>query len=196
MDVKGRGPAVRPEATPDEELMARVRDGEVALLSELFERHNRRLYHYFLRATGGRAAAEDLVQEVFVRLLKYRHTYRDGAPFAPWLWTSARNAATDHYRGRPAELPQFEDEPEPATAEPSPLAELEGAEARRRLRSALDALAPEKREVLLLARFSDLKYQRIGELLGISEGAVKLRVHRAMKDLKSAFLAGAEGGLA
>lgn len=185
-----------PDSLTDEELMARVREGELPLLSSLFERHNRRLYHYFLRACRGRAAAEDLVQEVFVRLLKYRHTYRDGAPFAPWLWASARNAVADHFRGSPAELPRFEDEPEPAAEEPSALDELEGAEARRRLRSALDGLAPEKREVLLLARFSDLKYQRIGELLGISEGAVKLRVHRAMKDLKSSLLAGTEGGLA
>lgn len=189
MDVKGRGTVTNAEAPPDEQLMERVREGELALLSELYERHSKRLYHYFLRATRARAAAEDLVQEVFVRLLKYRHTYRDGAPFAPWLWTLARNAAVDQHRARPAELPHREDAPEPAADGPSALAALESAEARRRLHAALDQIAPEKREVLLLARFSELKYERIGELLGVSTGAVKLRVHRAMKELKAVYLA-------
>ncbi len=196
MNVKGRGTVTNPHAAPDEQLMERVREGELALLAELFERHSKRLYHYFLRATRARAAAEDLVQELFVRLLKYRHTYRDGAAFAPWLWTLARNAAVDQHRARPAELPHVENAPEPAAREPSALAELESEEARQRLHAALERLAPEKREVLLLARFSELRYDRIGELLGISTGAVKLRVHRAMKELKTAYLADElEGGL-
>ncbi len=196
MSVTGRGTARAPGETGDGELMERVREGDLALAGELFERHSKRLYHYFLRATGARAAAEDLVQEVFVRLLKYRHTFRDGAEFTPWMWTLARNAAVDRYRGRPEELPEEEGTPEPVAETPDALARLEGAEARRRLRAALERLPPEKREVLLLARFSGLRYERIGELLGVSVGAVKVRVHRALQDLKRTYLAETERGTA
>ena len=181
-------------ATGDSQLMGRVRDGDVAILGELFERHHQRLFHFFLRLARSRQAAEDLVQEVFVRMLKYRHTFRAESEFVPWMFTLARNAATDLYRARPKELPQEPDAPEPEAPLAHPIAGLERAEQEGRLRRALARLEPGKREILLLARFSELKYDRIAEQLGISEGAVKVRVHRAMKELKAAFLADGAAG--
>ncbi len=187
-------PVDSPETPPepaDSQLMGRVRDGEVALLGELFERHHQRLFHFFLRLARSRQAAEDLVQEVFVRMLKYRHTFRSESGFVPWMFTLARNAATDLYRARPKELPQEPDAPEPQADLPHPIAGIERAEQAAKLRRALARLDPGKREILLLARFSEQKYDRIAEQFGISEGAVKVRVHRAMKELKAAFLADA-----
>ena len=178
-----------PPAPADSQLMGRVRDGDVELLGELFERHHQRLYHFFLRLARSRSAAEDLVQEVFVRMLKYRHTFRAESDFVPWMFTLARNAATDLYRARPKELPESPGAPEPQADLPHPIAGLERAEQEGKLRRALGRLDPAKREILLLARFSELKYDRIAEMLGISQGAVKVRVHRALKDLKEAFLA-------
>lgn len=171
----------------DSEVMSRVRDGETERLSELFERHHRRLYGFFLRLAGDRPAAEDLVQEVFVRMLKYRHTFRSGAKFEPWMFALARNAATDQWRNRPRELPEAEDAPEPPAPFEHPLEGLERAEERRRLAAALARLPEEKRELLLLARSRSMRYEGIGELLGCSVGAVKVRVHRAMKDLRTAY---------
>ena len=75
--------------------MERVRAGDLEQLSELFERHHRRLYQFFLKLARDRSVAEDLVQEVFVRVLKYRHTWRDEAEFVPWMFALARNAAVD-----------------------------------------------------------------------------------------------------
>jgi RNA polymerase sigma-70 factor (ECF subfamily) len=170
--------------------MERVRAGELAVLADLFERHSGRLHGFFLRLTGDRAAAEDLVQEVFVRMLKYRSTFRPGARFSPWMWTLARNASADLWRARPRELPELEEAPEPASLEAGPLAELERREELDRLAASLDRLPVERREILLLARFSGLAYERIGELLGISVGAVKVRVHRAMRELRTAYRAG------
>lgn len=171
----------------DGQLMGRVRDGEVALLGELFERHHQRLFQFFLRLARSRPAAEDLVQEVFVRMLKYRHTFRADSEFVPWMFTLARNAATDLYRARPRELPRTDDTPEPQADLPHPIEGLERAEQSKRLQLALSRLAPERREILVLARFSELKYDRIAEMLGISEGAVKVRVHRALRELKEVF---------
>ena len=173
--------------TSDAELMARVRDGELERLSELFERHHRRLYGFFSRLVGDRTAAEDLVQEVFVRLLKYRHTFRDGAEFSPWVFGVARNAAIDHFRSRPRELQENPEAPEPAAHLPHPIEGLERRERSEFLQAALARLAPERRELLLMARFGDLRYESIGELLGCSAGAVKVRVHRALKELREAY---------
>ncbi len=132
--------------------------------------------------------AEDLVQEVFVRVLKYRHTWRDEAEFVPWMFALARNAAVDHFRSRTrdskrdaAALPDLT--PQPAHA----VERLEELERASQLRAALDLLAPDKREVLLLARFGELKHERIAAMLGISPGAVRVRLHRALKELREAY---------
>lgn len=178
------------EAVPgpgDAELMARVRDGETDRLGELFDRHHRRLFNFFLRFTRDAGAAEDMVQEVFVRMLKYRHTYRSGAEFAPWMYALARNAAHDQWRARPKELPEDPEGPEPAGPFEHPIEGMLADERRVQLAAALARLAPDKRELLLLARSGELRYEAIGELLGISVGAVKLRVHRALKDLRGAW---------
>ncbi len=190
----GRPPVSEREAADDRERMLRVREGDLARLGELYDRHSKRLYNYFLRLVRDRAAAEDLVQEVFVRMLKYRHTFRDDAELAPWMWTLARHAATDAWRGRPREVAADEATPEPAAAEPHPLARLEREQEIERLSAALGRIPPEKRELLLLARFSELPYAEIGELLGVTVGAVKVRVHRALQDLRSAYQVECAGG--
>lgn len=182
--------------TTDSELMARVRDGELEQLSELFERHQRRLFGFFLRLAGDRAAAEDLVQEVFVRMLKYRHTFKSEADFTPWMFGVARNAAVDHYRSRPREQQEPENVPEPAAPLVDPVERLDRRQRTATLQAALHRLPEEKRELLLLARFGEMKYESIGELLGISVGAVKVRVHRAMKELREAYRVVSEGGAA
>ena len=182
-----RDPAAAQDPT-DSTLMGRVRDGELDLLAELFERHHRRLFQFFLRLTGDRSAAEDLVQEVFVRLIKYRHTWRNEAEFVPWMFALARNAGVDHFRARHREARRD------AAAAPAPAPEparaverLEERERAEQLRDALDRLAPQKREVLLLARFGELRHERIAEMLGISPGAVRVRLHRALKELREAY---------
>ena len=172
----------------DNELMVSVQRGDVARLGELFERHHRRLYHTFVRLVGDRAASEDLVQEVFVRMLRYRDTFRSDAEFGPWMFTLARNVAHDHRQSR-KRLRLVDDEPqEAATDEPAPATRLEQDERRRTLDRALASLPPDRREVLALARFSELPYEQIGAIVGTTAGAVKIRVHRALNDLRAAYL--------
>ena len=180
----------------DSALMARVRDGELDLLSELFERHHRRLFNFFLRLTPDRSAAEDLVQEVFVRMLKYRHTFKSDGELTPWMFALARNAAVDQYRHRPKELQEDPEAPEPVSSGEAPSERLEKRERSELLQAALRRLPAEKRELLLLARFGEMKYEAIGELLGVSVGAIKVRVHRALKELREAYQTVAGEGLA
>jgi RNA polymerase sigma-70 factor (ECF subfamily) len=172
----------------DSALMERVRAGELDQLSELFERHHRRLYQFFLCLARDGAAAEDLVQEVFVRLLKYRHTWRDEAEFVPWMFALARNAAVDHFRARSRDSKRDHAAvPESPAVPPRAVERIEELERAAQLRAALDRLAPEKREVLLLARFGELRHDRIAAMLGISPGAVRVRLHRALKELREAY---------
>jgi RNA polymerase sigma factor (sigma-70 family) len=96
----------------DEQIMRQVREGEVNGLEVLFDRHHRALLHYFLHLTGNRATSEDLVQEVFFRVLKYRRSYQTESNFRAWLFQIGRNAYLDHI-GRnkkevawPAEVPE------------------------------------------------------------------------------------------
>src|SRR6202011_3000036 len=97
------------DSVTDEELMLQVRDGAADMLGVLFDRYHGPLYGFYARLTGDRALSEDLVQEVFLRILKYRQSYRPGTPFRAWVYQIARNARIDHFRKFP---PQTALEPE------------------------------------------------------------------------------------
>jgi RNA polymerase sigma-70 factor (ECF subfamily) len=179
----------------DNLIMTDVREGEVGKLAILFERHHLPLYNFFLRLTGNGAASEDLVQDVFVRILKYRSTFQAQSPFAVWMYQIARNAHIDFLRKRRDKdtVPLDDQWAEAASHEPLPGEALETQREQALIRKALDSLPENKREVLLLSRFQNLKYRDIAKLQGCSEGAVKTIVHRALKDLGRAYAALQEG---
>jgi len=168
---------------PDEELMLRVRNDDVDPLSELFERHHVALFNFFSRLTGDAAASEDLVQDVFYRLLKYRRSYRPGTAFRTWMYQVARNARNDRFRKQRGEV-ELEAAP---VATVLPIDTVDDAQQVSRLKYALMQLPEEKRELLLLSRFQGLKYEDIARLLQCEVGAVKVRVHRALQELKEHF---------
>lgn len=168
----------------DELLMRAVKHGDVAQLGRLFERHRSAVFNFLSRTIGDRSAAEDLVQDVFVRVLKYRHTYRDDHVFSTWLFRIARNARSDHYRRQQAtrtvplleyDVPSRDDDAS-ATLERSSEAKLFDA--------AFRLLPEDKRELLVLARFQQMPYSQIAALLDIEIGTVKVRVHRAVAALR------------
>ncbi len=173
-------------AEADEKLMLAVKDGEISKLGVLFERHHRVLFDFFARMTGSRTAAEDLVQDVFFRILKYRKTYRDESRFTTWMFHIARNARWDHYRKQHENTPFVEEMELPGTS-PFPSHELEQNEQTMLLECALLQLPAEKREVLVLSRYREMKYEEIAELLDCEVGTIKVRVHRALKDLREIF---------
>jgi RNA polymerase sigma-70 factor (ECF subfamily) len=178
-----------PVATIDDgEVMRMVRDGDLGQLGILFERHHGRLYNYCLRLTGNAETSRDLVQEVFFRILKYRETYRDDGSFLPWFYRLARNACYDHLRGSGREVPADVEAMEEVDPGPAPSDEAERREEVRLLSRALHRLPVDKRELLVMARFGALGYREIAETLGTSVGAVRVRVHRALKELRQVYL--------
>ena len=171
----------------DIELMARVRDGDLRQMTHIFERHHVRLYNFYLRLTGSREGSEDMVQEVFFRMLRYRHTFRGEGEFLAWMYHLARNVLADQRRKRTEEPAGDGGPDEIPEGTPHALEQLEIDQERDMLSKALERLPLEKREVLVLSRFQELRYDVIASILGCSVEAVKVRVHRAMNELRTIF---------
>jgi RNA polymerase sigma factor (sigma-70 family) len=157
----------------DRDLMLAVRGGDLAALDALFVRHHGRLYGFLARLTGNRATAEDLVQEVFLRVLRARERYHGDGSFTAWLFRIARNVAAGEYGTRRETMP-LDDMVDVGAAESDPIGEMETAEDLARLERALLAVAPQHREVLLLRGVEDLSHREVGEVLGCTEGAARV----------------------
>ena len=171
----------------DERLMERYADDEAAAFGELFARYERRAYALFLARTRSAERAWDLYQDLFLRLHRFRHTYRAGEPFAPWFFQIARRVLVDELRRASAsrEAPLLE-EPEAGSGSGAAerVANLEHAE--RLLR----ALSPEQARVVLAAKVEGRGYSEIAERAGKSVAAVKQVASRALRSLRAAQAAG------
>ncbi len=177
------------EAPCDHALMLAVRGGDLDCLGDLFERHHRALYGFFVHLTGNRSASEDLVQLVFERILKYRHTYRDEGKFSAWIYRLARTVAADFFR-RHARVPHSvapEDLHDLADEQPDAGARAETNDDLSLMREALASLPLEQREVLTLHRLQHLPHAEIARLLNCRVGTVKVRLHRAVSALRDRF---------
>lgn len=174
------------DALSDEALMARIREGELEHAGLLFERHHGALYSFFVHTTRQRAVSQDLTQDVFVRVLTYRTSYRPGARVRPWLHRIARNLLAEYWRRLTPAAVALDDTPTASSA-PSPVAELERDETQAQLDAALAQLNPEQRELLVLSHVSDLTYPEIAETYGITVNAARVRVCRALKAFRTHY---------
>jgi len=170
--------------------MLQVKNGNTDQLGLLFERHHRALYNFFYRLTSKSEVSEDLVQNVFLRMLKYRNTYTGQGEFKTWMYHLARNVHADHYQkdkrmGFSDDLSHLENNLESAF---NPEEQTQKEEEMQFLQIALSRLDIEKREILVLNRFQGLKYKDIAELYGCTEGAIKVRAFRALEELKNIYL--------
>jgi RNA polymerase sigma factor (sigma-70 family) len=167
----------------DHQVMEAVREGRVEQLAILFERHHVSLYNFFLRMTGNPAASEDLVQDVFIRILKYRTTYQGEDKFVVWMYKIGRNAHIDYLRKRKSVLALEDGEMEAVATGPGPEEAVERDREAALVTRAMAQLSPKKQEILVLSRFQNLKYREIADLLDCPVGTVKGMVHRAVEEL-------------
>jgi RNA polymerase sigma-70 factor (ECF subfamily) len=171
----------------DEQLMSAVRDGDLGQLGILFDRHSRSLFDFFSRLTGDRIISEDLVQEVFFRILKHRRTFRGEGKFTVWMYHIARNARVDHFRKHHPEFALPQEHEEIPGNSPFPSHEVQKRQEAANLQRALFLLSEDKRDVLVLSRYQEKKYEEIAELLGCEVGTIKSRLHRALKELRDIY---------
>ena len=170
-------------SVPDEDVMLQVRDGEVQMLGVLFDRYQTPLFNFYAKMTQDRTVSEDLVQEVFLRILRYRQTFRPGTPFRAWIYQIARNTRIDQVRKARPESPLATEPVAPTRASD----DAERQQESQLLQRALMQLPEDKREILILSRFQELKYEEIARLLGCETSAVKVRVHRAIQQLREIY---------
>jgi RNA polymerase sigma-70 factor (ECF subfamily) len=190
-----RSPGARrePLTTTDVDLLPRCRGGDQAAWRELVALHTRKVFGLAYRFTGRVDEAEDLTQEVFVKVYQTLGRYRESdGPFGGWLMAVARNHAIDHYRRRKQERLRRTEDPallETAPArEEHPVAGLEREERRHLVHSGLRALPPDLRVPLILRDLQELPYEAIASELGIPLGTVKSRINRARLELAKRLL--------
>jgi RNA polymerase sigma-70 factor (ECF subfamily) len=175
---------------PDAQLVQSCLRGDGPSWEELVRRHTRRVYSLCYRFTGNPAAAEDLSQEVFLRVYRTLGSYRsEYGAFPTWLTSVTRNLLVDHYRRTRRDrltdsiedaMPKLEEKHSPARS-PDRLAQA--AELSAQLQRGLARLSPELREAVILRDLQGLEYGEIRTVLQVPEGTVKSRINRGRIEL-------------
>ena len=175
----------RPE---DSALMLRYRDGDVSAFELLYQRHNDALYRYLLRLCRHPAAAEDIFQEVWGKIIKARDNYRPTAKFTTFLYHVAYNCFIDHVRRnkRHANTADIEPDSQPDSGE-QPDMLTEKSLARRRLEAALETLPEEQRDVFLLHEEAGLSLDQIASITDCKRETAKSRLRYAIRKLRTAI---------
>lgn len=190
------------QSDPDVRLMLRVRDDDAGAFEELVRRYQARLVRLFHHIGPSAEVAEDLTQEVFLRIYRSRAKYEPGAKFSTWLFTIAgnvaRNAARSH--GRRREVSEVDTKRSVDDSAPNLLAGIaldasslmparvvEGEERALMVRKAVASLGERQRMALMLSRFENLSYVEIADAMGLTSKAVKSLLSRARVNLKEAL---------
>ena len=174
----------------DSSLVERCLGGDDAAWEDLVRLHTRRVYGLCYRFTGSDAEAQDLTQEVFLRIFRSLRSFRSAeGSFVTWLARLTRNLLIDHYRRTRQErvtdsieeqLPMLEEHVSPAAR---PEGMVAGREASEILQAALQKLSPELRETVILRDLQEMEYREIAQVLKVPEGTVKSRLNRGRGEL-------------
>lgn len=184
----------------DQEVVALARAGKEAGYREILRRYERPVFSLVYRMVRDRAAAEDLAQETFIKVLNALESYRPEYRFSSWIFKIANNAAIDHLRRREVDTLSLDGAPDARTAEeieataiqasdrsPSPLADLESRELGSAIEQAIAKLRPEYRACILLRHVEGRAYEEIAESLDLPLGTVKTYIHRARLELRESL---------
>jgi RNA polymerase sigma-70 factor (ECF subfamily) len=193
---------------PDVRLMLQVKGGNAAAFEELVLRYQNRLLTVLEHLVGNRELAEDLVQEVFLRVFRARERYEPGAKFSTWLFTIANNVASNALRSRSRRRevgvpesngsdssPLSLDQLAKAASSFMPTRALDKAEQAEMVRHAVAALSERQRMALLLAKFEGMSYQDIADSMDLSVQAIKSLLSRARVNLKEILTPYVEQGV-
>ena len=171
----------------DEQVMEAVKNGDLQQASLLFERYNKRLFNFLARMTQDRDLAEDLTQNVFLRMIRYRNSYRTGLTFRSWIYQVARNVFSDHYQ---ASKNKKADSISIDKIGGNIMDNEEGnqiEEQERILRRSMALLNDEQRELLVLTRFQHMKYEELATMMDTTVANIKVKVHRAIGKLREHY---------
>jgi RNA polymerase sigma factor (sigma-70 family) len=201
----------------DEKIMLLVREGQLSELTELFERYHVPLYNFFFRLTLDESLSEDLTQNLFYRVLRYRQSFEPASgSFRSWVYRMARNVHADHFRqeqripggmnsgGMTGGVEEVGGIPGGMTGGEEGVEGIPGSVDERmdhaagenagytedqfeRLGAAMAKLKPDQREILVLSRYQGLKYDEISKIKDLSVPAIKVQVYRALRQLRAFY---------
>lgn len=171
----------------DEQIMLQVKEGNLDLATDLYDRYNSMIYNYFLRLSFNKDISQDLMQTVFFRLINYRRSYKPRNRFRSWIFQIARNIYADHLKSNEAAKTNFIDLEQINHSVDSKTEDQDQAENIKTVQTALTMIPHDHREVLIMKKYQQLKNKEIAEILNCSENTVKGKVHRAVLSLRKAY---------
>jgi RNA polymerase sigma-70 factor, ECF subfamily len=183
------------EAFGDAEVMLRVKAGDQSAFDYLVQKYRRPMVSFMYRMARNSAAAEDLAQEVFLRVYRSRESYEASAKFTTWLYRIATNLAVNHARDTRKERPEFTvslDEPDEETGTTMDVADstlsveqnLLRQERLKAIRGKVEALPERQRLAVIMHKYQQMDYKQISEVLKLSESATKSLLFRAYETLR------------
>jgi len=188
-------PAAGGEALDDAAVMLRVKAGDQAAFDYLVQKYRRPIMSLLYRMARNQAAAEDLAQEVFLRVYRSRQTYEASAKFTTWLYRIATNLAVNHARDTKRERPEVMaslDEPDSETGSTMEVAdsratveeEMVKRERMQAIRAKVEALPERQKTAVILHKYQQMDYKQIAEVMKLSESATKSLLFRAYETLR------------
>ena len=171
----------------DEQIMEAVKNGDLEQASILYARYHKRIFNFLARMTFDREQAEDLTQNVFLRLLKYRKSYKEGLRFQSWIYQMARNAFSDYYQAHKNKYSQFVDVQQVGNRASSAQEDMEQTEKEELLNRSMALLSEDQRELLILTRFQHMKYEEVAQVMDTTVANIKVKVHRAIGKLREHY---------
>lgn len=166
--------------------MQKVKDNDLDKLGLLYERYKGQLFGYFYNMNKDKDLSEDLLQNVFIRVIKYKHSFKGEGEFRTWLFHIARNVNYDHHKKSIRTMTDRIDDWEDRLKDDNN--DSDAIENNLQLlERSIDLLDYEKKELVTMSKLKNMKYKQIGEVLNCTEGAVKVKVFRALKELKSTY---------
>ncbi|MFK8053667.1 MAG: RNA polymerase sigma factor [Woeseiaceae bacterium] len=178
------------QAVSDEQLIQWVAEGDVSCLGTLYDRHHEGLFNYCWQLTRNRATSEDLVQEVFLKLIKKADSFRGESSFKSWIYLIGRNVAFDHLRREKRQQTDTDREETILSGLIDERSAEQGATGQQdleHLARSLESLPVDQREIIWLARCEFPDYRSLADALGCTGQAARVRMHRAMKALHDVF---------
>ena len=170
------------------ELVERCLQGDEEAWAAIVQQHRRKVFNIAYKFVGRHDEAEDLTQEIFLRIFKALHTFDRRANFQTWLISISRNLCIDHYRSRRKERETIARDIDastltPASTERGPFSQLEQADVKQLIKLALAELPPTLREAVVLRDLQEFSYLEIADRLHLPEGTVKSRINRGRLEL-------------
>ena len=178
------------QAVTDEQLIQWVADGDNSCLATLFERHHKAVYQFCLQMTRNRAQSEDLVQDVFLKILRKAGSFRGDGLFKGWMFNIARNITLDHLRKAKRQYNEPVDEQlleQHLTDQRSAEQSAAGMQTMTLVIQALAVLPAAVQQIIWLGRFQFSNYDELGQALGCNAGTARVRMHRAMNLLNKTY---------